>query len=94
MRGYMQRFYFNLRTPRGRQVDRKGRHLRSAEEAFLEAYRAAPLLAMDVVSSGGDLNHYTFEVMNDAGQLVWDLSFHEALERIFRLRRPDSPALG
>ncbi|KQP95383.1 hypothetical protein ASF55_16120 [Methylobacterium sp. Leaf119] len=94
MRGYMQRFYFNLRTPQGREVDRKGRNLRSAEEAFLEAYWAAPLLAMEVVSQGGDLNHYTFEVMNEMGQLVWDLSFHEALGRIFRLRRPDPPALG
>ncbi|MBA9068271.1 hypothetical protein FHR71_002012 [Methylobacterium sp. RAS18] len=90
----MQRFYFNLRTPQGREVDRKGRNLRSAEEAFLEAYWAAPLLAMEVVSQGGDLNHYIFEVMNEAGQLVWDLSFHEALGRIFRLRRSDPPALN
>lgn len=90
----MQRFYFNLRTSYGLEVDDNGIELASAEAAYLEAYRAAPGLAMEVVSSGGDPADYTFEVMNEVGQLLWDLPFREALGRILRLRRPDPPALG
>lgn len=90
----MQRFYFNLRKPWGVERDKVGLALPSAEEAYLRAYKAAPDIAMEVVHRGGDPDCYSFEVMNEVGQLVWDLPFREALGRIVRLRRPDPPALG
>ena len=90
----MRRFYFNLRTPRGLEIDRTGCDLPSAEEAYLLAYKAVPGLAMEALSRDEGPNCYTFEIRNEAGQLLWELPFREALGRILGLSRPGPPALG
>lgn len=78
----MPLFHFHLRTPRGLERDDTGLDMASAEAAYLEACRAIPDLAIELLRAGESPGRYAFEVRNEVGQLVWQIGFHEVLGRI------------
>lgn len=88
---YMPMFYFHLRTPRGLERDEVGIDIASAEAAYLEAARAIPDLAVELLRAGESPSRYTFEVRNEVGQLVWEIGFHEVLGRITASGHPTNP---
>ncbi len=78
----MPHFYFDLRTPEGRQHDDIGLALADVETAYLEAYRAVPGVAAELMRDGADpfLNH-SFEIRDAQNRLLIEVPFWEALEQ-------------
>ena len=75
----MPRYYFHLRCPENTVPDSSGADLRDADEAW-EAARAT---ARDLMEQGGaDVNWLAclFEVTDEAGEIVFELPFNEALD--------------
>lgn len=89
----MPLFYFHLRTPRGLDRDNTGLDMANVEAAYLEACRAIPDMAVDLMRTGESPGRYSFKITNAVGQVVWLIPFTEVLGRIPHLRCPN-PRLG
>ena len=77
----MARFFFHLR--RGTDdldLDKGGVDLPDTEAAYLEAHQAAIDMAQEWLRKGHNPRGYAFEVVNGAGEFVFELPFAEALD--------------
>ena len=64
------------------------------EAAYLDACRAIPAMAADLVKQKHDPLPYVFEITDEAGQLLMEVPFSEILDRWHKPRRPVTPALA
>ena len=64
------------------------------EAAYLDACRAIPDMAADLVKQKHDPLTYVFEIVDEAGQLLMEVPFSEILDRWHKRRRPVTPALA
>jgi hypothetical protein len=77
----MPLFFFDLRSRCGLQQDDAGLEFASAEIAYLEACKAIRELTDGLIRVGEPPQSYTFEVMDEAGRLLWQIPFSEILGR-------------
>jgi len=78
----MPRFFFHLRGgPTGFSLDAEGVNLPNVEAAYLEAHQAALDMAREWLRKGRNPRDYAFELMNAAGEVMFELPFAEALDR-------------
>ena len=83
----MPRFFFHIQTPdKGLSRDELGLDFPNVETARREAVRAAQDIEGVFIARGQDPRNYAIEVENDAGAVVFRLSFFEVL----RLSLPQS----
>ncbi|MBV8839345.1 MAG: hypothetical protein JO000_22660 [Alphaproteobacteria bacterium] len=75
----MPRYFFHLISPEERSDDESGCELPNAERAYLEVYQAALDISFEMLRTRRDPSALRFEVMNDNGDLLFDLPFVEAL---------------
>lgn len=73
----MPAFYFHLRTPIGLEIDDKGLDLADFEHAYLEAYRAVPTVAADLVLENCNPYRCAFVIADAAGRTLDELPFAE-----------------
>ena len=76
----MPRFFFSLRCPDGSVIDPDGAEFASADEAYETAARTARTLMASDSDAEVDWLRYIFEVADEAGEVVFELSFSEAVE--------------
>ena len=80
-------FFFDL-CARGRlEADEAGIELASAEAAYLEACAAIVPLVSELLRAGDHPRGYSFVVTDEAGRILFDIPFHEVLERGCHPRR-------
>jgi len=91
----MPHFYFHLRSPAGLTRDKFGQDFDDLEAAYLEACLTIPDMGADLVKRRRNPLPYTFEIANEAGQLLMDVPFSEMLDKGHksRPRRRVMPAL-
>lgn len=90
----MPLFHFHLRTPHGLDRDDTGLDMANVEAAYLEACRAIPDMALELMQKGESPGRYSFKVTNAVGQVVWLIPFTEVLGRIPGLRCTNLRRLG
>lgn len=74
-------FFFDLYA-RGRlEADEAGLELPSAETAYLQACAAIPPLVSELLRSGDRPRGYSFVATDEAGRVLFDIPFHEVLDR-------------
>ncbi|MFC1458474.1 DUF6894 family protein [Microvirga arabica] len=76
----MPRFFFHLRGVL-EDLDQDGVDLPDMEAAYLEAHQSALDMAQEWLHQGRNPRGYAFEVVNDTGEVVFELPFAEALDR-------------
>ena len=76
----MPRFFFNLRCPDGSVIDPDGAEFANADDAYDAAARTARTLMATDVDADVDWPRCSFEVADDAGEVVFELPFSKALE--------------
>ncbi|WP_449411809.1 DUF6894 family protein [Methylobacterium komagatae] len=84
-------FFFDL-CARGRmEADESGIELPSAETAYLQACAAIPPLVSELLRLGDHPRGYSLLVTDEAGRILFDIPFHEVLDRGGRphRRNPD-----
>ncbi|WP_132254575.1 DUF6894 family protein [Methylobacterium segetis] len=74
-------FYFHLRTPDGLDRDEIGLELIGIEAAYLDACRAIPMMADELLEKKVDPRCCCFEITDRAGQALLELPFTEILDR-------------
>jgi hypothetical protein len=72
-------YFFDLRSRCSVEPDDTGLEFASAEIAYLEACKAIPELAAELVGAGDSPRSYAFEVFDEAGRLIWRIPFSEIL---------------
>src|SRR3712207_1568392 len=78
----MPLFFFHLRGgPDGLSLDKDGLDLLDVEAAYLEAHQTALDMAQEWLRKGRSPRGYAFEVVNGAGEIVFEVPFAEALDR-------------
>ena len=75
----MPLYFFHLVTSEEYSVDDSGCELPSVERAYLEAYQAALDIGFEMLRNRRDPSGLHFEVTNEAGSLLFELPFAEAL---------------
>ena len=77
----MPKFFFHLRDGRhGISQDDMGLVFPDAEAAYLDAFQAARDMAQEWLRHGRNVRGYAFEVLNEAGDLIFELPFAEVLD--------------
>jgi hypothetical protein len=76
----MPRFFFNLRCPDGSVIDPDGAEFANADGAYDAAARTARTLMATDTDPEVDWLRCTFEVADEAGEVVFELSFIEAVQ--------------
>ena len=89
----MPHFYFHLRTPAGWERDDTGLDFVGLEAAYLEACLTIPDMGADLVKRRRNPLPYTFEIADEAGQLLMEVPFSEMLDNGHKPRRPVMPTL-
>uniref|UniRef100_UPI003013BEFA DUF6894 family protein n=1 Tax=Methylobacterium nigriterrae TaxID=3127512 RepID=UPI003013BEFA len=84
----MPRFFFHLRTPDGLQWNEDGLQLVNLETAYLDACRAIPAMAAELIGRGQLPMRYAFEITDADGQLLMEVPFSEVLDKSRKRRRP------
>jgi hypothetical protein len=79
----MPRFYFHLQMPGGTDPDDTGIELSDPNTAYLEAYRAIPGIASEILSEGNDPAEFAFEITDEIGNVLWHIPL---LERVMKQR--------
>ncbi len=78
----MPLFFFHLRGgSEGPDLDEDGLDLPDAEAAYLEAHQTALDMAQEWLRKGRNPRGYAFEVVNGAGEVVFEVPFAKALDR-------------
>jgi len=75
----MPLFFFHLRTPSCLEEDELGLELDDVETAYLDACRAFPPMATDLLDCGHEPLGCSFEITNGAGELLMEVPFSEAI---------------
>ena len=75
----MPHFFFNLCSPGAIETDTDGLQFESLDAAYLEAYRAALSISLELLHARVDPNAHRFEIRDAEGTLLLDLPFSEAL---------------
>lgn len=75
----MPLYFFHLISPAERCTDETGCELPNVERAYLEVYQAALDISFEMLRSRRDPSSLRFEVTNQAGDILFDLPFLEAL---------------
>ena len=78
----MPRFFFSLRCPDGSVIDPDGAEFANADEAYDMAARTARTLMATDTDGEGDWLRCVFEVADEAGEVVFELPFSEAMDWI------------
>jgi hypothetical protein len=73
----MPRYFFHLVTPSTYYADDIGAEFETAEAAYLDASRAAVELSIEALRRRETTTGHRFEIMDDHGQLLFDLPFNE-----------------
>ena len=76
----MPRFFFSLRCPDGSVIDPDGAEFANPDDAYDAAARTARTLMATDSDPEVDWLRCTFEVADDAGEVVFELPFSEAVE--------------
>ena len=76
----MPRFFFSLRCPDGSVIDPDGAEFANADEAYDMAARTARTLVATDTDTEVDWLRCVFEVADDAGEVVFELPFTQAVE--------------
>ena len=76
----MPRFFFSLRCPDGSVIDPDGAEFANADEAYDAAVRTARTLVATDTDTEVDWLRCVFEVADDAGEVVFELPFSEAVQ--------------
>lgn len=72
-------YFFQLVPPGAGRGDDPGVELRDVEQAYLQAHQAALDISFEMLRVRQDPCGLHFEVTNEAGELLFDLPFSEAL---------------
>jgi hypothetical protein len=80
----MPRYFFHLRSPDAHVIDPEGAEFGDADEAWEAARRTARTLMRTPAEGGIEWLRCSFEVLDDAGEVVFELPFAEAIA-------PDEP---
>lgn len=75
----MPLYFFHLISPEERCPDETGCELPNVERAYLEVYQAALDISFEMLRSRRDPSALRFEVVNEDGEVLFDLPFVEAL---------------
>ena len=76
----MPRYFFSLRCPDGSVIDPDGAEFANAAEAYDMAARTARTLVATDTDTEVDGLRCVFEVADDAGEVVFELPFSEAVK--------------
>ena len=76
----MSRFYFDLHTPSGPELDDIGSPFETLEAAYLDACQAALEISIELLRKREDPSRYRFEIRADDKRLILDLPFSEVLQ--------------
>ncbi|GJE41504.1 DUF6894 family protein [Methylobacterium soli] len=88
----MPRFHFHLQTPDGREQDEDGLKIADLETAYLDACRAIPDMAADMIRRGQQPMRFAFEIADAGGQILMEVPFSEILDKTRRPRQPAQAA--
>jgi hypothetical protein len=86
----MPLYFFHLVSPTEHCPDDLGSDLPNTEQAYLEVYQAALDISFEMLRLRQDPSHLRFEVTNNAGEILFDLPFSEALHPKSRAASPTS----
>lgn len=89
----MRRYFFHLATPCGYELDDSGVEFDSPEAAYLDASQAAIELSIEALRRRESTAGHRFEIMDDGGQLLFDLHFSEMLRRDRAVSAPSNAPL-
>jgi hypothetical protein len=90
----LPQFYFDLRSDKGVERDASGLEFPSLEMAYLDAFRAAQAMWVEMLATREDPTVYTFEISDAEGRWLLSLPFSEVLDttrRGGRTARPSAP---
>ncbi|MGD9968166.1 MAG: hypothetical protein AB7T59_16725 [Hyphomonadaceae bacterium] len=87
----MGQYYFHLWSGDRYQPDEIGLDLANAEEAYIQAFRAAQDGWIEMVRAGVNPRRHRFDVVDEAGQMLFELPFLEVISREGRRRLPLLP---
>lgn len=82
----MPRYHFNVRVGQRLEPDRTGLVLADAYRAYLEACAAIPGVGHDLLAAGRDLEQCRFEIADEEGRLLFEVSFSELVRDAGALR--------
>ena len=91
----MPLFFFHLRTPDGLDRDDAGLEWLDLETAYLEACRAIPGMAAELIGKGVDPMRHAFEIADANDNPLLEVPFNETMRDTRKLPPPDpaSPSL-
>jgi hypothetical protein len=75
----MQRYYFHLSAPGSYNADDVGVEFPGVEAAYLGAYQAALDMSVEMLRQRIDPALHSFQIADQAGQVLFDLSFAEVM---------------
>ncbi|MEA1832177.1 hypothetical protein U8607_08785 [Methylobacterium durans] len=90
----MPYFYTHLRTANGVERDDLGTEYPSLDAAYLDACAGIPKLMAELVQEGHDPSACSFEIRDEADQLLWEVPFLERTTKGPRRRSPTRPQIS
>ncbi|GJE46595.1 DUF6894 family protein [Methylobacterium soli] len=90
----MPHFHFHLQTPDGWEQDEDGLEIVNLETAYLNACRAIPDMAADMIRRGQQPMRFAFEIADAGGLVLMEVPFSEVLDKDRRPRQPAQAAWG
>jgi hypothetical protein len=76
----MPRFFFDFRQGQDHCADEQGTEFTSAEQAYLEAFKAAQDMWSELLRQRRDPTQCVFEVRDERRELLFVLPFQEVIE--------------
>jgi hypothetical protein len=86
----MPRYFFHLCAPDAYSPDDLGVEFSGIEAAYLGAYQAALEMSIEMLRDRVDPARHSFEIADQAGQLLFELPFSEVMRPSGKLPRPGS----
>ena len=76
----MPLYFFHLSAPDDYSRDEVGVEYPNAEAAYLGAHQAALEISLDLLRHQTDPNLHSFEIVDEAGQTLFELPFSEVMQ--------------
>jgi hypothetical protein len=89
----MPLYFFHLSTPGAYSHDDLGIEYADVETAYLGAYQAALDIGLELLRERTDPSRHVFEIMDQDGQMLFELPFSEVLHPLNAARPPPGRAL-
>jgi Domain of unknown function (DUF6894) len=86
----MPRYFFHLSEPGAYSPDDLGVEFSGIEDAYLGAYQAALDMSIEMLRDRIDPARHSFEIADQAGEVLLELPFSEVMRPTGKLPRPGS----